>query len=191
MEQVTFTQEGRDVLPGVAEVVLDEQVIAARVQELGRKITRDYRLKQLVIAGILKGAFVFTSDLIRQIPLEFTLDFISISPYSPKSKTGEVKIIKDLEEDISRKHVLLIEDIVDTGLTLNYLARMLLSREPLSLAVCTLLDRPDLRLVDVPIKYVGFHAKQEFLVGYGLDYRGCYRGLPYIASVNLPVAVGS
>ena len=191
MERVSSMQEGKDILPGIKEVVFDEQIIAARVQELAHKITRDYQGKDLVVAGILKGAFIFASDLIRQIRLEFTLDFISISPYSPKSKLGEAKIIKDLEENISRKHVLLIEDIVDTGLTLNYLGGILLNRNPASLAICTLLDRPDLRLVDVPIKYIGFPVNQEFLVGYGLDYRGGYRCLPYIASVNVPAAVGS
>lgn len=191
MERVSPIQEGKDTRPGIKEIVFDEQIIAARVQELAHKITQDYHRKDLVIAGILKGAFIFASDLIRQIRLEFMLDFISISPYSPKSKMGEAKIIKDLEEDISRKHVLLIEDIVDTGLTLNYLGGILLSRDPASLAICTLLDRPDLRLVDVPIKYVGFPVNQEFLVGYGLDYRGGFRCLPYIASVSVPVAVES
>lgn len=172
----------------VKEIVFSGRVIATRVQELARQITRDYRNKDLLLVGILKGAFFFACDLVRQVPLDLSLDFIAVSPYSPHPKEGEVRIIKDVQEDISGKHVLVLEDLVDTGLTLNYLVRILLSREPASLAICTFLDRPALRLVEIPIRYVGFSVNQEFLVGYGLDYRDCYRGLPYIATVNVPVS---
>lgn len=175
----------------VKEIVFDEQTIARRVEELSLEITRDYRHKDFMVVGILKGAFLFACDLIRRIPLDLALDFIAISRYSQQPQGGEVRIIKDLQEDISRKHILLIEDIVDTGLTLNYLVRILLSRDPASLAICTLLDRPELRLVDIPIKYVGFNVSHEFLIGYGLDYRDRYRNLPFIATMNLPTPLSA
>lgn len=174
------------ILPQVVkEVVLEEKVIAARVRALGRQLTRDYRDKELIVVAILKGAFLFACDLIRQMPLPVSLDFMAISPYTRHSKGGEVRILKDLQQDITRRHVLLLEDIVDTGLSLNYLVRILLARDPASLAICTLLDRPDLRLVEIPIKYVGFNVSHEFLIGYGLDYRGHYRNLPYLATMKI------
>ena len=175
----------KEIPPVVKEIVYDEQTISKRVAELAQEITRDYCDKELVMVGILKGAFLFLCDLSRQLPFSVCLDFLAISRYGQEATTGEVKIIKDLEEDISKKHLLLIEDIVDTGLSLNYLVQILLSRDPASLAVCTLLDRPDLRLADVPLKYVGFNVSHEFLIGYGLDYRDRYRDLPFIATMRL------
>ncbi|MGH9339655.1 MAG: hypoxanthine phosphoribosyltransferase [Acidobacteriota bacterium] len=167
------------------KVVVDEQGIAERISQLAQEITRDYSKCELVVVGILKGSVPFIADLIRKIRLPLTLDFMSISRYSPSPDTGEVKITKDLQEDVSAKHLLLVEDIVDTGLTLNYLIRLLLNRRPASLAVCTLLDRPGLRLVDLPIRYVGFEINQEFLIGYGLDYCDRYRQLPFLAAMDL------
>ncbi|MBI4446379.1 MAG: hypoxanthine phosphoribosyltransferase [Acidobacteria bacterium] len=168
----------------VKEVVFDQEAIAKRIGELAAEISHSYRDLRPVLVVILKGAFVFACDLIRQMKVELTLDFIAKSPYLA-SRGGEVKIIKDLEQDISGRHVLLLEDIVDTGLTLNYLVRVLSSREPASLAICSLLDRPALRLADIPLRYVGFNVTDEFLIGYGLDYRDRYRNLPYIATMKI------
>lgn len=188
MSTVFPSERGDGVPLEFKEIVFSQGAIATRVQELARKIARDYHHHDLLVVGILKGAVIFASDLVRHIPLNLSLDFIAISPYSQQQKGDEVRILKDLEEDISGKHVLLIEDSVDTGLTLNYLVRILRSRDPASLAICTLLNRSDLRLVKIPIRYVGFHVNQPFLIGYGLDFRGCYRSLPYIATVNVPVS---
>ena len=140
-----------------------------------------------MVAGILQGALVFTRDLVKNLSFPVSPDFIRISRYGRQSRTGEVEIVKDLQEDIQGRHLLLIEDIVDTGLTLNYLVRILLERKPASLAICTLLDRTELRLAEVPIEYVGFNVNDEFLIGYGLDYREYYRDLPFVATMNLEV----
>ncbi len=182
---MAFVSTDKTLSRAVKEVVYDQRAIAKRVQELAKEIGQDYRGRDLLVVGILKGAFIFACDLIRQVPLNLRLDFISTSSYFPQSPAGEVKIIKDLQGDISGKHLLLIEDIVDTGLTLNYLVRVLRSRDPASLFICTLLDRPDLRLVDLPIRYVGFNVNHECLIGYGLDYRDQYRHLPFIASMRI------
>lgn len=169
----------------IKEIVLDEETIQRRVQELGQQISRDHQGEELLVVAVLKGAFVFACDLIRHLSLPVELDLVAISPYKPSSSGGEVRIIKDLEEDITGRHILLVEDIVDTGLTLNYLVRLLQNRCPATLEVCSLLDRPDLRLVDIPIRYVGFHVSHEFLIGYGLDYRNLYRDLPFLATMKV------
>ena len=168
------------------EVVFSEERIGLRVKQLAGEITRDYLDKELLVAGILKGAQIFACDLVRQLEIPAALDFISINHYKQAPGMKEVKITKDLEGSIEGRHVLLVEDIVDTGLTLHYLIDVLTSRNPASVVVCSLLDRPALRLAEIPLKYVGFDVSQEFLVGYGLDYRDQYRDLPYIASVDLP-----
>jgi len=174
-------------LPELETVVLERQTIARRVRALGKLISRDYRgLGDLTVIGILTGAFVFTCDLIRALSLPVVADFMSISRYARRPATGEVMILKDLQSDITGRHVLLVEDIVDTGLTIHYLARNLSNRHPASLAICTLLDRVELRLADIPIRYTGFHVSSEFLVGYGLDFQEKYRNLPYIASMKRP-----
>jgi hypoxanthine phosphoribosyltransferase len=178
-------ERARTVTPAVKTVILDESTISQRVSEMAREIAEDYRDQDLLLVGILRGAFIFLCDLVRQIPSSVSFDFMGISRYSPKPATGEVKITKDLQEDLAGKHVLLVEDIVDTGLTLRYLVRTVKSRDPASLAVCTLLDRPDLRLAEIPLRYVGFNVSHEFLVGYGLDYRDKYRELPFIATMDL------
>ena len=176
-------------LPELETIVLEQQVIARRVRALGKQISRDYEGRgELVVVGILTGAFVFTCDLIRRLTTPVLADFMSISRYARQPATGEVQILKDLQSDISGKHVLLVEDIVDTGLTLHYLARSLSNRRPASVAICTLLDRVELRLADIPIRYTGFHVSSEFLVGYGLDFQENYRNLPYIASMKRPGA---
>ncbi len=173
-------------VPGeVNRIVFEEEEIIARVGELAEQISRDYLGKDLVVVGILKGASVFTCDLVRALNIPVKLDFVAISNYSPKPQSGVVRILKDLQEDVDGRHVLLVEDIVDTGLTLNYLVRVVNSRAPASLSVCTLLDRPGLRLADLPIRYSGFHVNQQFLIGYGLDYRESFRDLPYIATMRI------
>ena len=171
-----------------SEVVYDEKTIRARVAQLGLDISADYAGRELLVVGILKGALVFTCDLVRELQIPLHLDFIAISRYSAVRRTEKVRIVKDLQEDIAGRHVLLVEDIVDTGLTANYLYGLLSERKPASLRLCTLLDRPDLRLAELPLNYVGFQLSREFLIGYGLDYRDRYRDLPFIASMNLASA---
>ncbi len=172
----------------VDEIVYDEATILKRVEELARRIERDYRGRDLMVVGILKGAFVFTCDLIRNISSPVGLDFISVSRYHPRRDQGRVRLLKDLQEEITGRHVLLVEDIIDTGLTAHSLLGLLTRRKPASIRICTLLDRRDLRLVEVPIRYVGFQASGAFLIGYGLDYQDRYRNLPFIASMDLDAA---
>lgn len=172
----------------VDEIVYDEATILKRVGELARRIERDYRGRDLMVVGILKGAFVFTCDLIRNLATPVSLDFISVSRYHPRRDQGRVRLLKDLQEEITGRHVLLVEDIIDTGLTAHSLLGLLTRRKPASIRICTLLDRRDLRLAEVPIRYVGFQASGAFLIGYGLDYQDRYRNLPFIASMDLDAA---
>ena len=170
--------------PGVInKVVFDEETISRRVGELADTISQDYSGKDTVVVGILQGAYAFTRDLSKMLAFPVSPEFIRISRYQ-KPFTGEVEIVEDLKQNITGRHVLLVEDIVDTGLTLNFLIQILLDRDPASLAVCALLDRSELRLVEIPIKYVGFRVNDEFLIGYGLDFRGSYRDLPFVATMN-------
>lgn len=170
-------------LSNIGTVVVDQEAIANRVAELASEISRDYQRKQqLMLVTILKGGFVFLSDLLRKLDIPAEIDFISISSYGSSTKSsGVVKILKDLDEDIANRHILIVEDIIDTGLTLNYLIKNLRSRSPKSVEVCALLDRPYRRIVDIPLKYRGFEIPDAFVVGYGLDYMGNFRQLPYIA----------
>jgi len=185
MTRSLATEPAKPISLPLKRIVFSEETIALRVRQLSVEITRDYLGEDLVVVGILKGAQIFASDLIRHLSFSASLDFISISRYGQAPGIKEVKITKDLESCIEGRHVLLVEDIVETGLTLNYLIDVLKSRDPKSVAVCSLLDRPPLRLADIPLKYLGFEVNQEFLVGYGLDYRDQYRDLPYIAAVDL------
>jgi hypoxanthine phosphoribosyltransferase len=167
----------------IERVILSEEQIAARVKELAEEISRDYAGKDLMLIGILKGCVVFLSDLIRQIDIPLSFDFVAVSSYGADTKSsGVVRILKDLDESVESMHVLVVEDIVDTGLTLrlSYLLENLRSRRAASVKVCTLLDKPSRRRVDVPVDYRGFTVEDQFVVGYGLDYQGKYRGLPYI-----------
>ena len=171
----------------VGEVLFSADQIAARIRELGQAISRDYAGRDLVLAGVLRGAAFFVVDLARALSIHVTIDFIAISNYGASSKTsGVVRIIKDLEEEIAGRDVLVVEDIVDTGLTLGYLLRILRERGPASLKVCTLLDRAVRRIVDPPIAYRGFEVPDTFVVGYGLDYQQRYRNLPFIALLKPP-----
>ena len=167
----------------VEQILLTEEQIRVRVAELGAQISQDYAGKELMLVCILKGANVFLADLCRQITLPLSYDFVAVSSYGADTKSsGVVRILKDLDESVESKHVLVIEDIVDTGLTLrlSYLLENLRSRRAASVKICTLLDKPSRRRVEVPVDYSGFTVEDRFVVGYGLDYAGTYRNLPYI-----------
>jgi hypoxanthine phosphoribosyltransferase len=167
----------------ILEILFTEEQIRARVRDLGREITNDYAGRHLVLVSILRGSVFFATDLSRHVELPLSMDFLSISSYGEDSE-GVVRITKDLEENIAGKHVLVIEDIVDTGFTLKYLLRTLAGRNPRSLEVCTLLDRRARRIIEIDLKYIGFEIPDKFVVGYGLDYRQRYRNLPYIGVVR-------
>ena len=167
----------------IAEILLTQEQIAERVGELGRQISSDYEGKDLLLVGILKGAFVFLADLIRNISIPLTIDFVAISSYRSSTELGGiVKVVKDLDCDVEGKDVLIVEDIVDTGWTLkmSYLADNLFARKAASVRVCTLLDKPDRRQVELDLDYVGFVIPNKFVVGYGLDFNGLHRNLPFI-----------
>lgn len=169
----------------IKEILLNEDEIQKRVKELGKEITEDYIGKDLIVVGILKGAAIFMSELIRNIELPIKIDFMAVSSYGDFSvSTGEVKIIKDLDFSVENKHILIVEDIIDTGYTLNYLSDNLRKRGAISVRVCTLLDKPDRRVVGVPLDYLGFEIPDEFVVGYGLDYAEEYRNLPYVGALK-------
>ena len=162
-------------------VLVPSEDIQEKVRELGERITQDYRGEKLLLVGILRGAVVFLSDLMRHLQLPCEIDFMDISSYGTGTQSsGVVRILKDLEEDITGRHVLIVEDIVDTGLTLAYLRRTLLQRRPDSLEICALLTKPSRRQVDLSVKYLGFEVPDEFVIGYGIDYAGAYRNLPDI-----------
>jgi hypoxanthine phosphoribosyltransferase len=169
------------MMPDVKEVLIPSSEIQGKVRELGERITEDYRDEKPLLIGVLRGAVVVMGDLMRNIDLQCEIDFMDISSYgSGTSSSGVVRILKDLEEDITDRHVLIVEDIIDTGLTLSYLLRSLLARKPASLEICALLSKPSRRRVDLDVKYLGFEVPDEFVVGYGLDYAGAYRNLPDI-----------
>lgn len=169
----------------IKQVLLSEEEIKDKVKELGAIITNDYKGKDLIIVGILKGAVVFMSDLCREIKLPVLMDFMAVSSYGTSSlSTGEVRIIKDLDFSVENKHVLIVEDIIDTGHTLSYLSDNLRKRGANSVKIATLLDKPDRRKTDVPVDYLGFEIPDDFVVGYGLDYAEQYRNLPYVAALK-------
>ena len=172
-----------DFAKDIDKVLISQDEIAARVTELGEQISRDYEGKDLVLVGVLKGSAIFLSDLARKITVPLSLDFVTISSYGSNSKSsGEVRLIKDIDESVDSKHVLVVEDIIDTGWTLrlSYLEETLLSRNASSVKICALLDKPSRREVDVKIDYCGFSIEDHYVVGYGMDYNGKYRNLPFI-----------
>ncbi len=172
---------GRLNQPEGMKVLITEQKLRKRIGELGREITRDYQGNPLVLVGILKGSFIFMADLIRHIDLPLTCDFLRVASYdSGTESTGAVRFEFDVTQPLKGKHVLLIEDIVDTGLTINYLIANLKTRKPASLRVCSLLHKPARTRVAAHIHYLGFKIPDEFVIGYGLDYAGQYRNLPFI-----------
>jgi hypoxanthine phosphoribosyltransferase len=169
----------------VKKILITEEEIRAKLRELGQEITKDYSGKDLLIVGILKGSFVFMGDLIRNIDVPIQVDFMEISSYGCATESsGAVRILKDLDNDIEGRNVLIVEDIVDTGLTLSYLIDNLWSRKPSSLKICTFLNKPSRRKVPLEVNYNGYNIPDEFVVGYGLDYAEKYRNLPYVAIVK-------
>jgi hypoxanthine phosphoribosyltransferase len=170
----------------IGRILLSENTILERVRELGQQISNDYRGRELILLCVLKGSVIFLADLIRNIDIHAELDFIQISSYGNATEsTGEIKVLLDLTIDIENQNVLVVEDIVDSGLTLRYLKDMLLAKRPASLKVCALLDKTESGTEDLEIDYVGFRIPpDEFVVGYGLDYAGKYRGLRYIAALG-------
>jgi len=165
----------------VGKPLFTAEQIQQRVRELAERISDEYEGKNLLAVGILRGAFMFMSDLVRAIRVPLTVDFIIASSYLKTDTTGEVKVYYDIREDVTDKDVLLVEDIVDTGITLNQLRERILARRPRSLKICSFLDKRERRVVDVPLDYVGFEIPNQFVVGYGLDYDNRIRNLPYIA----------
>lgn len=164
----------------VDTVLFSEEALQRRIAELGAAISRDYADKDPLLIGVLSGVVVFMADLLRRITVPVTLDFMAISQYALASPSGTVRITKDLDHSITGRHVLFVEDVIDTGLTLNYLLRTLRTREPASIQVCVLFDRPYRRLIDIPLAYRGFELPDTFVVGYGLDAAGHYRNLPFV-----------
>lgn len=171
--------------PGVGEVIVTEDDLRRRVVELGAEISRDYAGATPLLIGVLKGAVFFISDLMRQIEVPVQVDFMAVASYgSATDSSGVVRILKDLDAAIEDRDVLIVEDIVDSGLTLQYLMRNLGSRGPRSLEVCALLNKPDRRKVELPMRYVGFQIPDRFVVGYGLDHAERFRNLPYVAALE-------
>jgi hypoxanthine phosphoribosyltransferase len=169
----------------IERVLITDEEIQGKIRELGDRITEDYQGKELLLVGVLKGAFVVMADLSRYIRLPLQFDFMAVSSYGAATKTsGVVRILKDLDHDIEGHDVLLVEDIVDSGLTLAYLLRNLRARRPASLEVCALLRKPEVQRVALDIRYEGFEIPPEFVVGYGLDYGEKYRNLPYVATLK-------
>ena len=166
--------------PVLERVLFSQEQLATRVAELGRQISADYRGKMPLFVGILRGCILFYSDLMKQISVDCNMDFMCLSSYSGTSSTGQVRTMLDLRESIKGRHVVIVEDIVDTGLTLEYLMEHLRSRGAASIEICCLLNKPCNRKVDIHPKYIGFEVGDEFVIGYGLDYNELYRNLPYI-----------
>ena len=165
----------------IQEILITEGTIQNRVRELGEEISTDYKGKNPIVISILKGGVFFLADLTRAMHIPLMVDFMVVSSYGDSRETsGVVRLVKDLKEDIRHRHVILVEDIVDTGLTLDYLLKNLQARGPQSLEVCALLSKPARRRVEVPIKYIGFEIPDKFVVGYGLDYKQLYRNLPFV-----------
>jgi hypoxanthine phosphoribosyltransferase len=174
--------------PDIDHVLLSEEQIQAKIAELADQIATDYAGKEVLLVGVLKGAVLFMSDFARALQLPTQMEFMAVSSYgSATSSSGVVRILKDLDRDITGKHVLVLEDIIDSGLTLSWLLKNLGGRAPASLEVCALLRKPDAVKVDVPVKYIGFDIPNEFVIGYGLDYAERYRDLPYIATLKAEV----
>ena len=165
----------------IQEVLFSEEQLKNRVREIAQQITADYQGKEIMLISVLRGSFVFMADLCRAIDLPCTLDFMAVSSYGKGTKSsGQVQITKDLSEDISARHIIVVEDILDSGNTLSYLLKILENRHPASIRLCTLLDKPDRRVKPVQVHYSGFTIPDAFVVGYGLDYAEKYRNLPYI-----------
>jgi hypoxanthine phosphoribosyltransferase len=178
--------------PDIDHVLLSEETIQEKIVELATQVATDYAGREVLLVGVLKGAVLFMSDFARKLELPTQMEFMAVSSYgSATSSSGVVRILKDLDRDITDKHVLVLEDIIDSGLTLSWLLKNLGGRAPASLEVCALLRKPDAVKVEVPVKYIGFDIPNEFVVGYGLDYAERYRDLPYIATLKPEVYSGA
>ncbi len=165
----------------IKEILISEDQIQQKVKELGKQITRDYKGKDPILVGVLNGAVIFMADLMRCIDIPIEVDFMAVSSYGVSTESsGIVRILKDLDKSIEGRHVIVVEDIIDTGLTLKYLTTLLKDRKPRSIRLCSLLDKPERRKIDIDIDYKGFSIPDEFVVGYGLDFKEKYRNLPYI-----------
>jgi hypoxanthine phosphoribosyltransferase len=174
-----------DTSSDISEVLIDAETLEARVRELGSEISADYAGKDLLLVGVLKGAVFFIADLMRELALPCEIDFMAITSYGAGTdSSGVVRILKDLDLNIAGRDVLVVEDIIDSGLTLSYLMRTLRARRPASLEICTLLTKPDRREIEVPVRYVGFEIPNKFVIGYGLDFAERYRNLPYIGVLH-------
>lgn len=177
----TVGSTGRNVL----EILLTEQQLAERVAELGQELSRDYAGRSPILVGILRGSAIFLADLIRQMSIDCEMDFISISSYGNRTESsGSVQLIKDLDGDVAGRDIIVVEDIVDSGLSLAYITKSLQARNPRSLRLCSLLDKKERRQTDVKVEYVGFEIPDRFVVGYGLDYGQLYRGLPFVGILS-------
>ena len=176
------------MLQDIREVLISKEAIEAKTKELAERISRDYKGKDLLVVGVLKGSVIFASELIKNITITCEIDFMAVSSYGSSSETtGVVRILKDLDSEISGKHILIVEDIVDSGVTLSYLLNYLKTRNASSVEIASLLTKPSRRKVDIDCKYVGFETPDEFLVGYGLDYAEKYRNLPFIGILKREV----
>jgi hypoxanthine phosphoribosyltransferase len=173
------------VTDAVGEILIEEDALQARIVQLGSEISRDYEGRDLLLVGVLKGAVFFMADLMRELTVPSEIDFMAISSYGAATdSSGVVRILKDLDANISGRDVLVVEDIIDSGLTLSYLMRSLKARKPASLEICALLTKPDRREIEVPVRYVGFEIPNKFVIGYGLDFAERYRNLPYVAVLH-------
>jgi len=177
-----------DLSPDISEVLFTADQIQQRVAALAGEISAEYRDKNPVLVGVLKGVLFFMSDLLRELPIAAEVDFLSVANYSTESRSqGLVRLVKDLETPIEGRHVLFVEDVIDTGLTLNYLLRTLKARQPASLEVCVLFNKPTKRLIEIPLRFKGFDIPDRFVVGYGLDFHEKYRNLPFVGSLRAGV----
>jgi hypoxanthine phosphoribosyltransferase len=170
----------------VGETLVTEEALQVRIRELAAQVSADYEGREMLVIGVLKGAVFFIADLLRHLTVPCELDFMAVSSYgSSTHSSGVVRILKDLDIPIAGRHVLVVEDVIDSGLTLSYLLKNLASREPASLEICTLLTKPGHRRLNIPIRYIGFDLPDAFVIGYGLDYSERWRNLPYIAMLEL------
>lgn len=188
--QENLAQYG-EAAAGIRQVLLSPAQIQERIHEMARAISEDYAGKNPLFVGVLKGVLFFMADLLRYLTIPAEVDFIAVTSYSPETRDkGFVRLIKDLETPIEGRHVLFVEDVIDTGLTLHYLLRTLRARSPASLEVCVLFDKPHHRLIDIPLRYKGFELPDQFVVGYGLDYRERFRHLPFVGILEPEVLEG-
>jgi len=185
---ISASESYGEMASDIKRVIFSEEVLQERIKLLGRQISVDYAGKNPLIIGVLRGVLFFMADLLREIKIPVEVDFLAVSSYSSEARNrGLVRMEKDLEIPLSGRHILFVEDVIDTGLTLNYLLNNLRTRQPASLEVCVLFDKPTKRLVNIPLKYKGFDLPDQFIVGYGLDYREKYRNLPFVGLLKTQV----